>query len=94
VIGSVQHVEPARIGRIGVIDRPVFESEDADARRLFAVGLDRAEIVDEPLLVRLEGCAVIEIEVAAGRRHPAEGPAHALLIGLELGERRARDHDE
>src|SRR5262249_53402179 len=42
----------------------------------------------------IERDAEIEVEVAARRRHPAEGPAHALPVGLELGKRAARDGHE
>ena len=37
---------------------------------------------------------VVEVEVAAERRHPRKAPAHAPLEGLDLGERRAGDGDE
>ena len=36
----------------------------------------------------------VVVEVAAERRHPFEFPAHALLVGLDLGERRARHHHQ
>src|SRR5260221_54254 len=34
------------------------------------------------------------VEVIAVRRHPFEFPAHAFLVGLDLGKRRARDDDQ
>src|SRR5216684_8198930 len=46
VIGAVQHIEAARIGRIGVIDRAVVAApEGAHARLLFAAKLLRTVIV-------------------------------------------------
>src|SRR3981189_3661904 len=62
VIGAVQHVEAARIGRIGVIDRTVLgPAKRADAGGLFAKRIDGAEIVFEALLARLERSIVVEV---------------------------------
>src|SRR5216684_6017589 len=64
VIGAVHHVQTARVSRIGVIDRAVVGTpKDADSRGLLAIGLDRAEIVLEALLARLERRAIVEVEV-------------------------------
>src|SRR5260370_40238620 len=95
VIGAVNRVQTARVSRIGVIARAVVATtKDADPRGLLAIGLDRAEIVLEALLARLERRAIVEVEVAAGRRYPAERPAHARLVGVDLRQRRARDGDQ
>src|SRR5919106_287680 len=46
LIGAVQHVEPAGVGRIGAVDRAVLAAaEGTEARGFLAIRLDRAEIV-------------------------------------------------
>src|SRR5471030_1033220 len=94
VIGAVQQVKPAAVGRIGVKDHAVLAAKGTDARVLLAVRLDGVEIVPEGRLVLGERDAIVEVEVDARRRDPAESPAHALAVGLELLDRPARDHDE
>src|SRR5713226_9578791 len=91
LVGAVEHVEAARISRIGVVDRAVVAAaKSTEAGRLLASERRGAEIVVvlafDPL-GRIERNAEIEIEVAAGRRYPAERPTHALLVGFDLGKR-------
>src|ERR1700730_17594106 len=86
LVGAVEHVEAARIGRIGVVDRAVVAAaEGAEAGRLVTAERHGAVIVVvlafDPL-GRIERDAEIEIEVAAYRRYLTERPAHALAVGL------------
>jgi len=37
---------------------------------------------------------IVEVEVAAERRHPLEAPAHALFVSLEFRQRRSRDRQQ
>src|SRR5262249_33618158 len=117
LIGPPEAVQPARIGRVGVINRitlayegaharpvaPVGRSVGATGRRklcdgrrnrrhVHRVGAARIIVFDGSfLLLRLgERDIEVEIEVAAMRRRPGKRPAHALLVGLELGQRRTR----
>src|SRR6185436_14142038 len=84
-------------GGIGVenVTRGVLV-EDAAARQFVAGIVHRLEIVED-LAARLVGLAerdvVVEVEVAAERRHPLELPAHALVVGGDLGVGRARHGD-
>ena len=55
-----------------------------------AVGVT-SNVLDLP---RGERHVVVEVEVVAQRRHPEKAPAHALLVGLELLEGRARYSDD
>ena len=74
VIGAVQHVEAAGIGRIGAIDRAVLATpEGAEAGRFLAVRRLGLEIVLRRLLVRREGDAVVEVEIVARATTPSGG---------------------
>src|SRR5262249_62141825 len=85
------------VGRVGVKHGAacVFV-EDAHARHLVAVDFLLFVIVlsvgTEFLLT--EGHTVVEVEIAAERRHPGKAPAHALPEGLDLDEWRPRDHNK
>ena len=63
--------------------------EDAHARQLVAVDLLPFIVVFGILadLVVVERDVVVEVEVAAERRHPREAPAHAPLERFDLGKR-------
>src|SRR5581483_4984133 len=61
---------------------------------LLAVRRDRLEVVELVLLALPERDAIVEVEIVAERGHPPERPAQALLVGLQLVERSARDQDE
>src|SRR6185437_12288003 len=92
VVGGVDEVDPASVGRVGVEDAAVLAGEDAET---FPVGdprRQRAVVVDVlALLLRFERDAVIEVEVRRARRDPVEVPSHSLPVRLELVQRRARD---
>src|SRR5436189_31927 len=98
VVRVEQMVEAALIGRIGMEDAPALAPEHAQAFPLAFVGpslglvRDRRVIVDGVL--RIERHAKVIVEVSPKRGHPAECPSHALLEGLDLCERRARDRRE
>ena len=47
-----------------------------------------------PICVLRERDTIIEIEIAAVRRHPREAPSHALLECLDLRRSGARNHRE
>ena len=67
------------------------------AGEFFDVDLVFLEVVEAAAarhFLRGEGDVVVVVEVGAVGRDPLELPAHALLEGLDLGERRARDDDE
>ena len=61
-------------------------------RRVHHVAVAPVVVFDAPFaLLRLgDGDVEVEIEIAAQRRRPGKAPPHPPLIGLELGERRAR----
>jgi len=98
MVGAVEHVEPARVARIRVIDGATgLPGEHADAGRL---GYRKA--ADSVVVVRLlplellggDGDVVVGVEVRVEGRHPLDAPAHAPPVGLERRERRARDEDQ
>src|SRR5438034_2704282 len=89
VVADVQHVQPSRVRRVGVVDPAVVAPrEHADARRLgpvpdgvgavVVVGLARRQ------LFRSERHPVVEVEVGPLGRVPREYPAHALPVRGEL----------
>src|SRR5438034_6495284 len=47
-----------------------------------------------PFVFLGERNVIIEIEIVPVRRKPFETPAHSFLIGLNFGQRCARDNDE
>src|SRR5262245_56643527 len=76
---------------------PGILEEHAAARKLVDPDiLDLVIVVSLALgdLLRCERHVIVKVEVAAVGRHPREAPTHALLIGLDLREWRARDRDE
>src|SRR5690349_1930905 len=92
MIGGVHHVQAARVTGIGVKDIPgLVAIEHADSGCFLADEGSGSEIVvaaSLDLLLR-ERNAVVVIERAVARRYPFEAPAHPLLEGGELGQRRA-----
>src|SRR5437868_4615852 len=98
IVGAEEDVEPAPVGGVSVEDLSgIVLLEDAGARAFFAEERLRGVVVGDGPLCRLflaEGDAVIEVEIAVVRGDPLELPSHALLEGLDLGERRARHHYE
>src|SRR5262249_36553950 len=74
VIGPVEHIHPARIGRIGVIYRPgLVAIKHADTRRFFPAKLALAVVVNIFTLfgwVWGEGNLIVKIEVALERGVP------------------------
>jgi len=81
----------------------ILAVEDAQAR-LLAPGEEGLALLLQGGLVLVvvlhgrdavvEGDVEVVVEVGAEGRHPGEGPAHAPLEGVDLGERRARhDHE-
>ena len=90
----------ARVRRIGVEDvAAVVLVEDADAGQLV-----EAVLLVDPFIVVVElarrqvllgeGHVVVEVEIASVGRNEIELPAHALLVGFEVGELPARHRDE
>src|SRR5690349_13991588 len=88
-----QELDPAGPGRIGLVDGPVVEREDAETETLGQVaddvgaglprvtGGDRRQLPEhrrDPLtgLLLAAGETEIDVELAVGRRHPGEAPAH------------------
>lgn len=74
----------------------VVEGEGADAGRLLGRVVLVGEFVGGPLGLLLGGERHVEVGVEGARRgrEPGEGPAHAFLVGGELGERRPGHADE
>ena len=71
--------------------------EDAESGQFVAhIGLlfEIVECLAAGLVGLGEGDVVVEVEVVAVRRHPLEGPAHALVEGRDLRAGRARDRDQ
>jgi hypothetical protein len=71
--------------------------EHADARRLLAREPVRAVVVVDVALghfVLRERHVIVVVEVVPVGRHPLEAPAHALLEGLDLGQRRPRNRHQ
>ena len=50
------------------------------------IAQENAEAV---MFARLVGEAEVGVEIALGGGEPGNGPAHALLVRLDVGERRA-----
>ena len=73
------------------IARRVLEEHAAAGKLVDADILDFVIVVGLALgdLFWCERYVIIKVEVAALGRHPREAPTHALLIGLDLRERRA-----
>ena len=66
--------------------------EDADAGRLRTGKFNASVVVFHSAsgeLLRREGGLVVVVEIRAVGRHPIELPAHAVLEGFDLGQRRA-----
>lgn len=98
VIRAHQNVQSPRIAGIGMKDfaRRIL-GEDAGTRTFFAGELALGVVVlhlASGLFFRREGNVIVKIEIASERRDPLKLPAHALLEGFDLGERRARNHRE
>src|SRR5262245_20978377 len=74
-IGSVHHVDAARVARIGVEHGTgCVLVEHADARQLSHRTLCRVVVVGGLLrqILRRERDVIVEVEIVAGRRHPCE----------------------
>src|SRR5215831_17086917 len=92
IIGAEQDVEAAGIGGIGVKHRAAVLDEGAQSRQLRTVHLHSGVVVGHGLgidVVLTERHAEVAVEIGAVGRHPLELPAHALLVGVDLGDRRA-----
>lgn len=93
----------ARVGRIGVKDLVADAEENTEAVLFshnnvgdlvgFQLGLVSIIVFDRRNLL-VVGDVKVVIEVAAERGNPREAPSLSLLVGLELGKRRAGHHDE
>ena len=98
MIGADQHVEAAAVARIGVEDfAVVVPVEYAGAGALFAGKRRHFVIVHRlaaGLFLRRRRDVIVEVEVAAARRHPFEVPAHARFEFIDLRQRGARHDDE
>src|SRR5207244_1494774 len=68
---AAERLDAAASGEVGAIDAVAVAEEHAQAECLAFVG----------------GDAEVLVEVAAGRGEPGDGPAHALPVALDLGER-------
>src|SRR4029453_7550756 len=93
VVGGVHHVEAAGETGIGMEDIPgLIAVKHADSRRFLAAKARGSEIVFAASLdfLRRERNAVVVIEIVVAGRQPVEGPAHPLLEGGKLWQRRAR----
>src|SRR5262249_444 len=91
VVGGVDGIDSARIGRVRVEDPVVVAREDAEA---FPVGnpwTQRAVVVELlVLLLRGKRNAVVEVEIRPAGRDPVEVPPHSPAVRLELLDRGAR----
>ena len=97
VVGADQDVEAAGVRGVGVEDVAGFVAiEDAQAGEFAFGGVGLFVVVggfSSGCIFGFEANAEVVVEVAAFRRDPVEGPAHAALEGLEFGEGRAGDGD-
>src|ERR1700719_1674692 len=87
-----------RISRIGMKDGAGFILvEHARAVKVFELVLSHLEVVIDLALrefLRSERYVVVVVEIVAIRRYPVKAPFHALLVSLDLVQRRARDRHE
>src|SRR5262245_57264571 len=97
VVGSVHHVKPTRIARIGVENvslRVLIKDTEAGG---FLLPKLSHRIIVIPLALRhffwRERNMIVPVEIVAERRHPLEGPPHALLEGFELSQRCSGNSD-
>src|SRR5258708_31009431 len=83
MVGAVQHLNSARIGRVSVINiAQLVLVKRADSLALVDVHRNVGVIVELPTalnVLRSERDVVIKIEVVAGRRDPLELPSHPFL---------------
>lgn len=98
MIGSVQHVDATRVGRVSVkyIAVLVFV-EGADALAFVDVHLGFGEIVKQCSalnFLRRERHMIIKVEIVFERRKPLELPSHPLLESGKFLQRRARNEDQ
>src|SRR5215510_14228555 len=86
LISAVHHIQAAGVAGISVeYGAAAIAIEHADTGRFRFERLLPLIIVIALLafeLLRPEGDAVVIVEVGSERRHPLEGPAHALLVGV------------
>src|SRR5260221_8576328 len=93
-VGVRERFGPARVGRVRVENVVIEAGEDAQPMLLT---LDRDFV---PIVVfdgrdlRVKRHVKIVVEIAAKRRKPRDAPSLLRLIGLELGQRGARNHHE
>src|SRR5438105_1391676 len=97
LIVDAEGIDAARIRRVGAeqLALRVLE-EHAHALALGDAWILHDEVVEGFLALHFlggEGDVEIEVEVAAEGREPLEAPAHAPVIGGELGVRRVRHRD-
>jgi len=90
VVGADEDVEAAGVGGVGVEDVAGFVAiEDAQAGKFAFGGVGFFVVVggcSGSDVFGFEADAEVVVEVAALRRDPVEGPAHAAFEGLEFGE--------
>src|SRR3569833_2120069 len=95
-------VEPAGVGRIGMVDGVAVSEEDAHAGHLALekplAALQDLVLVLVVILARpdgfVQGDLEVEVEVAAVARHPGELPARLVLVGRDLVDGAAGDSTE
>src|SRR5262249_20264682 len=81
---AAERLDAPRAGEVGAVDLAAIVNENAEAEVLAVLILARAR--------RLGADFEVGVEVALERGDPRDRPPHALSIGLDLGDRRAR-HD-
>src|SRR5207248_2087989 len=94
LVVDTEGIDAARVRRVGAEQLALrILAEDAHALALGHARILHDEVLEGFLALHflgLEGHVEIEVEVAAEGREPLEAPAHALVIGGELGVRRLR----
>src|SRR5580692_114758 len=97
LIGAVDRVDAAGVRRVRVehLALSVLD-EGADPLAVLQPGRGYVVVDRGPFRyrVRRERDAEVVVEVRLARRIPGEGPAHPLLVGRKLGQRRPGDRRE